>query len=92
MIRYRPNCSGSRWDAASVREPERTSGATSDEPPWAISRASSRGLVREAAEVVFEGGRGAELAADLVLGLDQVGRDVAGAAQLGELARGTTRG
>ena len=43
------------------------------------------GLVREAAEVIFEGGRGAELAADLVLGLDQVGGDVAGAAQLGEL-------
>ena len=41
--------------------------------------------MREAAEVVFEGGRSAELAADLVLGLDQVGGDVAGAAQLGEL-------
>ena len=39
----------------------------------------------EAAEVIFEGGRGAELAADLVLGLDQVGGDVAGAAQLGEV-------
>ena len=50
------------------------------------------GLVREAADVVFEGERSAELAADLVLGLDQVGGDVAGAAQLGELLRGRTRG
>ena len=41
--------------------------------------------MREAADVVVEGDGSAELAADLVLGLDQIGGDVAGAAQLGKL-------
>ena len=41
--------------------------------------------MREAADVVVEGDGSAELASDLVLGLDQVGGDVAGAAQLGKL-------
>ena len=92
MIRYRPNCSGSCSGVSSDL-------GTRDEERGVASRRAARqrraslgdqagefpGLVREAAEVVFEGDRSAELAADLVLGLDQVGGDVAGAAQLGEL-------
>ena len=44
-----------------------------------------RGLVREPPEVDVEGERRAAPATDLVLGLDQVGGDLVGAAQLGEL-------
>ena len=92
MIRYRPNCSGSCSGVSRIPGP---AGGARGSGGRRVARQRRAALGDQAGELRrpgagsgggnLRGWRGAELAADLVLGLDQVGGDVAGAAQLGKL-------